>query len=285
MTRKFWTDLWFLLLYIGGGLVLTMIVMVGLMALIGNQPLALHLAQWAQNVLAFLLPACLWVKYYKKERLREVMHFEWPGWTMMALTVLLMLASLPLMNRLCEWCEQMPMPQWLYDYGMAMKEQQDPVMEQLLAVGGVGGWIAVIMLMCVMTGLAEEVVFRGALLRCFVRPTSMPANGERTLHAGNLWWVALVIGLIFAAIHFEVFGFLPRTVLGGLFVWLVWRASSIWPAVLAHAINNLVALVSMKNEAPLWLEELWEADWLVVVSLALTAVVVWLMVKARPQRS
>lgn len=275
MRRSFWTDLWFLLLFAAGGLVLTYALMMGLMLWQGQTTLVLHLSQWSQNVLLMLLPPVLWVRYYKKESVHDVLRLGWPGWKMMILTLLMMIAAMPALELIADACEQLPLPQWLVQMAEESKIMQDAVFQILTDVDGVGGWLALIMLMCVMTGLGEEALFRGALLRCFVKP------GE--IDRRNVIWIALSIGFIFSLIHFEVYGFIPRMLLGALFVILVWRTGSIWPAVLAHAVNNLFALIAMK-EAPQWLETVCGAWQVQVASVVLAAALLWLIVKAQPRR-
>ena len=57
----------------------------------------------------------------------------------------------------------------------------------------------------------------------------------------------MIVGLIFSLIHMEFYGLIPRWILGTCFVYLVYYTGSIWPSVLAHAINNLYALMQYKG--------------------------------------
>ena len=274
MQRKFWTDVWFLLVFAACGLLFTFGAMMALQAAMGTTTLMLHLAQWTQNVALMLLPALAWVRIYKKERIAADMYLWWPGWRMMLLTLALMLVSLPLMDALSMWCERLPLPQALYDVAMATKAEQDVMIGMLLDVDGVAGWMMLIALMCVMTAVGEEALFRGALLRCFVSP-------DEWLHCRQwkkIIGVALTVGLLFSVCHGDVFGLIPRTVLGALFVVLVWRTRSIYPAILAHATNNLFALIEMKA-APRWLDWPSGAAWMVSISGLLAALVLWLLLR------
>lgn len=84
---------------------------------------------------------------------------------------------------------------------------------------------------CVVAPLVEEAYFRGFVF-----------GG---LRAGYGFWVgAAVSALIFGAVHA---GTAPAAipflaVLGGCFAYAYERSGSIWPAVFAHAINNLLAI-------------------------------------------
>jgi hypothetical protein len=62
------------------------------------------------------------------------------------------------------------------------------------------------------------------------------------LARGGRWWSAIFISaLLFAVFHLDFIGLLPRTLLGVYFGILVWRSGSIFPAMLAHGANNLLA--------------------------------------------
>lgn len=79
--------------------------------------------------------------------------------------------------------------------------------------------------------LAEEMVFRGAILRALLRWTSRP-------------WVAIAISAVFfAAAHMNP-AQLPHAFLIGLLLgWMYYRTDSIVPGVVYHWINNSVAYV------------------------------------------
>ena len=79
--------------------------------------------------------------------------------------------------------------------------------------------------------LAEELVFRGAILRSLLKWTSRP-------------WVAITISSIFfAAAHLNP-AQLPHAFLVGLLLgWMYYRTDSIVPCVVYHWVNNTVAYV------------------------------------------
>lgn len=79
--------------------------------------------------------------------------------------------------------------------------------------------------------LAEELVFRGAILRSLLKWTSHP-------------WVAIAISAIFfAAAHLNP-AQLPHAFLVGLLLgWMYYRTDSIVPCVVYHWVNNTVAYV------------------------------------------
>lgn len=91
----------------------------------------------------------------------------------------------------------------------------------LLLLGGV-----------VLAAVCEEFLFRGMLLQLLSR--------------GNRWRGAIVMtGVLFAVFHLDIIGLLPRTLMGIYFGVLVWRSGSIYPAILAHGANNLLAFAAI----------------------------------------
>jgi membrane protease YdiL (CAAX protease family) len=55
-------------------------------------------------------------------------------------------------------------------------------------------------------------------------------------------WVAAIL---FSAIHFQFFGFVPRVLLGALFGYLYYWSGNLWLAILAHFVNNGFSVLAM----------------------------------------
>lgn len=82
-----------------------------------------------------------------------------------------------------------------------------------------------------MAPLAEELVFRGAILRSLLKWNSRP-------------WVAILISaILFSVAHMNP-AQMPHTLLIGLLLgWMYYRTDSIVPGVVFHWVNNTVAYV------------------------------------------
>lgn len=81
--------------------------------------------------------------------------------------------------------------------------------------------------------VAEEVVFRGAVLRALLQ--AMPSRSH---------WVAIFISaVLFGAIHMNMAQFVHAMPIGLLLGWMYYRTGSVIPGVLFHWINNTVAYV------------------------------------------
>jgi membrane protease YdiL (CAAX protease family) len=95
-------------------------------------------------------------------------------------------------------------------------------------LSGVGvGWG--VLLLTVLPGVCEEVLFRGTLMSLLL---------QRGRAASALLWQAVA----FALTHVYVFKLAPTFVLGLALGWLTLRTRSIWPAIMVHALHNLIAV-------------------------------------------
>ena len=111
------------------------------------------------------------------------------------------------------------------------------------------GWIAV----GVLVPIAEEMVFRGAILRTLL-----------TL-CGHRWrWGAIVLSaLLFGLAHGNMAQLLNATLLGCLLGWLYYRSGSIAPGIVFHMVNNSVAVLLvrlMPGSADMQLVDLFAGD-------------------------
>ncbi|AFM06040.1 CAAX amino terminal protease family [Bernardetia litoralis DSM 6794] len=82
----------------------------------------------------------------------------------------------------------------------------------------------------VLAGLSEEVFFRGVLQPLF-------QNITKNKHAA-IW----ITAIIFSAIHFQFYGFIPRMLLGALFGYIYIYTNNIAVPIWAHILNNGIAL-------------------------------------------
>jgi membrane protease YdiL (CAAX protease family) len=91
------------------------------------------------------------------------------------------------------------------------------------------GSISLILAICFLAPIAEEILFRGILLKGLI---------DRVSSA----WSILLSSILFAAIHFSANDTLTLFVVAVGYSILTIKAGSIWPAILAHIINNSVTL-------------------------------------------
>ena len=119
--------------------------------------------------------------------------------------------------------------------------------------------VVVILSVALLPAVFEELAFRGALQPLLIRATGNP-------------WVGIVLAsIIFSAIHFQFYGFLPRVLLGMLFGWLAYRTGSILPGMVAHFLNNAGAAITLWITGSMTEDVFPLETWTVLLSLVLTA--------------
>jgi membrane protease YdiL (CAAX protease family) len=83
----------------------------------------------------------------------------------------------------------------------------------------------------VLAGVCEEFFFQGALQPLMMKWTKNP-------HIG-----ILITALIFSALHFQFYGFIPRFVLGVYLGYLFFWSRSLWLPILAHVLHNALSIL------------------------------------------
>lgn len=92
------------------------------------------------------------------------------------------------------------------------------------------GLVVAVLVIAVVPAVAEELLFRGLLLRSLRGSFGAAA-------------AVAVSAAAFGAFHLSPHRFLPQAVLGALLGVLALRSGSLWPAVVAHAAHNGLAVV------------------------------------------
>lgn len=111
-------------------------------------------------------------------------------------------------------------------------EEMDTAVRELMAVGGLGEFLLVMVALVVVDVLAQEGVFRGLLQTTLERQVDV----TRAVVYTTVAYTAVHLNLVApgTAVPMFLFGF--------MLAWLSWRTGSILPAAIAHAINNLLAV-------------------------------------------
>jgi len=152
------------------------------------------------------------------------------------LVLVLSFSASPFINFIGEINANMQFPAWLSGVENWMKNAEDKaaeITEAFLKVESTGGLIFNIFMIAFLPSIGEELLFRGVIQRIFT-------NWTRNYHWG-IW----ISALLFSALHMQFYGFIPRMFLGVLFGYLLVWSGSMWLPIIAHFINNAVAVVAM----------------------------------------
>ncbi len=152
----------------------------------------------------------------------------------LVLAALLVIACLPAIVFLAEWNRDIDfsiLSPTFHDWATAQEERLGELLTFITQFESLGGLLGGILVIAVLPGLGEEILFRGVLQR---RLQSLVSS-----HHAAIWLAAA----IFSAIHVQFFGFFPRLLLGALFGYVYYWSGSLWYAIVAHFVYNGTTLV------------------------------------------
>ncbi len=98
----------------------------------------------------------------------------------------------------------------------------------------------------ILAPFAEELIFRGAILRSLLSWGKTDGNAKNTANSSNNtrhWLMIAVSALFFAAVHMNPAQMPHAFVMGLLLGWMYYRTGSIIPGVVLHWVNNSVAYI------------------------------------------
>jgi membrane protease YdiL (CAAX protease family) len=163
-----------------------------------------------------------WRQWASTERLFEVRMVPMAVWIWTALLMLGLLPALPWIG-LDESSFRLPAAWRDWETSLEAIEAQAEMFVRLVLMHGALGWN--LLFMAVVPAFAEEVFFRGALQSILSRLVSPVAA---------IW----VTAILFSAVHVQVYGFIPRVLLGAFMGYLAWYGRSLTLAIWAHFLNN-----------------------------------------------
>lgn len=198
---------------------------------------------------------------------------------LLLLAAIALITATPAMNRLIALNEAVTLPDslaWLEQSLKQMEEQAAATIAVMQGGTSVGDLVMNILIIGVLAGLGEELFFRGTFLR-------LMTTGRINPHIA-VWTVAVV----FSAVHLQFYGFVPRTLLGAYFGYLVVWTRCLWIPVIIHALNNIIYVSSEWIAARQGLDESainsYDGNLLVnAASVIITAALLVIIYRLRPK--
>ncbi|KQB99158.1 CPBP family intramembrane glutamic endopeptidase [Pedobacter sp. Hv1] len=226
---------------------------------------AMKILLTAQQIGLFLTPTLL-LAITEGKKPQRFYGMAMPKTQVLVLILLIMTCSMPIMGWVNELNQKMVLPDFLKSLQEWMRKLEDEGEKTTLAIlkmNSIGGYLINLLVIAIVPAICEELIFRGALQRVFLRWIKNP-------HVA-IWTSAF----IFSTIHFQFFGFFPRLLLGAGFGYFYFWTGSIWYTIFAHFLNNGFAVTMawyfQKNNLPINQDEGMTVAWYgYVISAILT---------------
>lgn len=230
--------------------------------------------QVVSQIGVFILPAWVYAYLYNRKPGNYLMLKDKIDLYPLFLALLTIIVSIPFINFLVSWNEQMSFPGFLRgleDWMRNMENQAGRMTEAFLRVDTIGGLLVNLFIIAFLAALGEELLFRGVILR-------MLSESLKNIHLA-----VLLSAILFSAFHGQFYGFLPRTVLGVFFGYIFIWTGTLWIPIILHMIFNAVSVVVAYlytiDRISTNYEDFGESasTWIIVLSGVFSLVLMWMI--------
>lgn len=215
---------------------------------------AVRVLQLVSTFFIFFLPAYFASLVLNRKPLKFMGFNLYFTWRELGLAVAIMLASLPLVGALSEINRMIPLPGKLAVFFRELEDTYEKQVKVLSKISGFGDYIFSLIVMALAPAIFEESFFRGGMQNILQKWTR------------NAWLSVGLTSLVFSAIHFSYYGFVPRFALGVVLGLLFHFSGSLWLSIAGHFLNNALVVTqiyiltmqgksldeAMDDSAPIW---------------------------------
>ncbi|OFY93731.1 MAG: hypothetical protein A3K10_01295 [Bacteroidetes bacterium RIFCSPLOWO2_12_FULL_31_6] len=247
-----------------------------------NSIFLLKMMQLISSIGSFIIPPLL-IAHFSSNNLFSYLAIRKSDnmLLLLVITFLLIIISQPIINFTANINSHLVLPEFMNGVEQWMKQKEDEaamLTEAFLKVNSTSDFLLNLFIIGVLPAIGEELVFRGVMQKLFIKIT-------KNIHTG-IW----ITAIIFSAIHFEFYGFLPRMLLGAMFGYLFYWSGSIVVTIWAHFVNNgmgvLLAYLVQKNVVSSDFENLQlpgnEYMWVLASTLSVSALLYWVYKHKNP---
>jgi membrane protease YdiL (CAAX protease family) len=192
--------------------------------------------QVVQSIGIFIIPPFILGWLFHGNTLKYLYLDKSVNFTSVLLVLVLSFAASPFINFIGELNSNMHFPEWMSGIENWMRnaeDQAEEITKAFLKVETPGGLLFNIFMIAVLPAIGEELLFRGVIQKILT-------DWTKSAHWG-IW----ISAILFSALHLQFYGFIPRMLLGVAFGYLLVWSGSVWLPVIAHFINNAVAVIAM----------------------------------------
>lgn len=274
-----WVQLFFLSLISFLSLVVLSVVIVLVMTLQPDFALSidfLRISVFAQSIMVFLLPACLCTFLFQVKFKEYLCINKAINPRILLLSLILIFTIQPFISFTAYYNDMLKLPESLSGVEQQMRlmeETAKQTMEKLLITDSLSVLILNILVIAVVAGITEEFFFRGAMQQMIKK---ICVNKHIAV------WITAII---FSAIHFQFYGFVPRMLLGALLGYLFVWSGNLWIPIIIHTVNNAMSVLvfhfyygtpAYETAETLGTKDTW---WLTLVSIVVSGFIIFLLAK------
>jgi len=186
--------------------------------------------QSVSTLFGFFIPAIITAALLNRKPYRLLGFAKNIQWKQAGLVVCIMLLALFLSTSFGYLNQHIPLSSaWKIRF-QKMEDEYNSQVQAIMQLRGFGDYLIGLIIMAFLPALCEETLFRGGLQNFLARSTQNP------------WLSIIIVSILFSAVHFSFYGFLPRMFLGIILGLIYYYTGSLWLSILAHFTNNAIAV-------------------------------------------
>jgi membrane protease YdiL (CAAX protease family) len=201
-----------------------------------NAWISMILGQGLGSFVGFIGTAWLYWRIIEKKQWSDLNFKSLPKVQVFFMIILIQIVFMGFNGWLQEINEHIVLPESMKRLEKLLKGMEDQLAKAtrfFTTFTSLWQFLLAFLVIAVIAGIGEELIFRGLLMRKIFL-------GTQNIHVA-IWLSAF----IFALIHFQFYGILPRMMLGVLFGYLYYWTGNIWVPIFAHIFNNGLAVITM----------------------------------------
>lgn len=199
---------------------------------------AARVVQCISAIVGLLLPAIVTAFVLNRKPARLLGFSQRINWKQAGLVCAIMLTAMFALGFFSYINNHIPISESLKQQFDKMEAENIRQTEAILGLNNIQDYLISLFIIGFLPALCEEALFRGGLQNFLTRSTMKP------------WLSVIVVSILFSALHFSFYGFLPRLFLGIMLGALYHYSGSIWLSIIAHFFNNalVVTLVYQQKQ-------------------------------------
>ncbi|MBK6265781.1 CPBP family intramembrane metalloprotease [Marivirga sp. S37H4] len=196
----------------------------------------LYTAQGISHFLSFTLFGLFFIKVIDHDTIKSYFHQKSLFFSGILLVIFMTISFMFFNSIVIEWNMNVQFPEFLQDFELWARNMEDRLIELTKAMSSyvnIGEMLVAMLVIGILPAIGEELIFRGLLQNKLLA-------GIKNHHIA-IWITAVIFGVF----HLQFFGVVPRIFLGALFGYIYYYSGNIWYPIVAHFINNGLAVLVM----------------------------------------
>ncbi|NCI48464.1 CPBP family intramembrane metalloprotease [Sediminibacterium roseum] len=185
------------------------------------------------SFIVFGLPAFFLAKVLSRRPFSQLGFTTALNLKQVVVALVLLMMSIFLGDALAQLNQRIPIPGDWRVWANKLESDYRASMMSMATMKTFGDYLLGLLVLAFFPALFEEVLFRGGLQQVMVGWTQ------------NKWFGITITSILFSAIHFSYFGFLPRMALGMILGFTFYYSKNIWLSILIHFANNALVVTTL----------------------------------------